>query len=137
MEANYLRGIKRNPKNVSDMPMLLPFSFTPIFTNLNTNVSFFYPQQWETFHQRITIYQRNASSPKPTNIHLLLSLILPVTHIKTHKSPFTHLFTYAVTHKSKPMNIHLPIRSHMLDLFITHHIIKYHRIPTNHHLLYC
>ena len=24
----------------------------------------------------------------------------------------------------------------MLDLFITHHMIKYHRIPTNHHLLY-
>ena len=89
---------------------------------------------------------------------------LPVTHIKTHESPFTHLFTYTVTHiktheypfthqftyagslqlptstsstRKYPWSLDYPCSFINRFSSITHHIIKYHRTPNNHHLLHC
>ena len=94
MEANYLRGILRNPKNVTDMPMLLPFSFTPTFTNLNTNVCLFIHNNGKP---------STNWSPYTNEMH-------------HHKNPRISIYFYLLFypwHTSKPTNLHLPISSHM------------------------
>ena len=113
MEENYLHGIKRNPKNVSDMPMLLLFSFTPIFTNLipmyvflsttmgnlpptdhHIPTKFIITKTHEYPFTFISYFTHDTHQNQHPRVSIYPSLhICRDTQNKTHEYPFTHLFT--------------------------------------------
>ena len=80
---NYLCRRQRNPNNLSDMPMLLPFSFIPIFINLNTNVCLFTHNNGK-HSTHGSSYTHVCETPFTTNPHLF-TLLHHLNWSFTHK----------------------------------------------------